>query len=269
MGKSIMITSFKGGAGKSTVAVNLATGLALQKHKTLIVDLDASSFSIDLLIKCEGDSLYNFCDVIVKRAKLSETVIPVNKRSPGGGYLDIIKAPFSYDSYDMDDSMFREFIETAKTSYDFVIFDTPPGRFYFFDELSRKSDFVFVVTLHSAVSIRTAEKLSLFLSENDVQNVRLIINCFNPQGIVKGTHPGIVDIIEYSKVKLIGIIEYDKQFQNLQECGKTAYDMKQPKMKKFFSDMIDRMLENHKNLNKKYNGVTTKKLYFKGKKREE
>ena len=258
MGKAVMITSFKGGVGKSTVSVNLAVGLSRRKYKTLIVDLDISSCSVDILTGSDGNNLYNFCDVLTQKAELADAVI-----SNKDNNLNIIKAPFSYDSYDIDDSMVGEFIETAKNIYDFVIFDTPPGRFDFFDILSKTADFVLVVTLHSLVSIRAAEKLSLFLSENDVKNARLIINCFNPDGIIKGTHSGIVDIIEYTKIKLIGIIEYNRQFQVLQEEGKTAYDMKNKKTSVFFSDIIDRMLDNSTTLNKKYNGIKTEKLYFK------
>jgi septum site-determining protein MinD len=256
-----MITSFKGGVGKSTVAVNLAAGLSRRKHKTLIADLDASSCSVDLLTGCETDGIYNFCDVMAGRAALSDAVISLNRGKTSG--LDIIRAPFTYDSYDLSDGMFREFIETAKSAYDFVIFDTPPGIFRFSGILSQKADFVLVITLHSAVSVRAAEKLSLFLSENDAKNVSLIINCFNSEGIIKGTHPGIVDIIELSKIKLIGIVEYNRQFQDLQESGKTAYDMKQKRMESFFSGIIDRMLERHVNLDKKYNGQKTSRLYFK------
>lgn len=260
-----MITSFKGGVGKSTVSVNLATGLSRRKYKTLVVDLDISSCSVDLLIGCDGNNVYNFCDVVTKKASLADAVINSVKDSDDNGCLDIIKSPFSYDSYEITDDLFDEFIETAKLEYDFIIFDTPPGKFILFDILSKKADLVLVITLHSVVSIRAAEKLSLFLSENDAENVRLIINCFNSAGIVKGTHLGIVDIIEYSKIKLIGIIEYSQQLRDYQEQGKTAYDMKQKKIKLYFSDIIDRILDNSTKLNEKYSGFKTKKLYFKKK----
>jgi len=261
MGRIIMITSFKGGVGKSTVAVNLAAGLSKRKYKTLVIDLDIASCSVDLLMGCEVDNLYNFCDVVTQKATLSDAIITRN----GDSCINIMKSPFSYDSYEINDELFGKFIEIAKSEYDFVVFDTPPGKFEFFDIISKTADFVFVVTLHSVVSVRAAEKLSLFLSDNDVKNARLIINCFNPSGIVKGTHLGIVDIIEYSRIKLIGIIEYNKQFQVLQEQGKTAYDIKQKKMQMFFSDIIERMLDNSTKLNKKYSGLKTKKLYFKKK----
>ena len=260
MGKVLMVTSFKGGVGKSTVSVNLAAGLSRRNYKVLVVDLDISSNSVDLLMGGGDDSLYNLCDVMTKKAALSDAVTSV-----GDGSINIIKSPFSYDSYEINDDIFAEFIEEAKPVYDFIIFDSPPGKFEFFDLLSKKADFVLVVTLHSLVSIRATEKLSLFLSENDVTNARLIINCFNSAGIAKGTHLGIVDIIEYSKIKLIGIIEHNSQLQAFQEQGKTVYDMKQKKMELFFSDIIDRMLENSTKLNKKYSGIKTTKLYFKKK----
>lgn len=274
LGKSIMITSFKGGVGKSTVAVNLAVGFAVSKYKALIVDLDASSGSVDLFMGCEHDTLYNFCDVAEKKVKIQDAVYikKVETRDkPGGLYysLDVLKAP---PSYDMDvpgtvEEAVGEFIEEAKKIYDFIIFDCPSGKFGLFEILAKKTDLIFAVTLHSAASIRSAEKLALYLSENGVkgENVRLVINCFNPRGVSKGLNLGIVDIIERSKIKLIGLIEANNQVRDFQEAGKTVYDFnpKNKKIRKCFGDITGRILENNIILNKKYDGYKTNNLYFK------
>jgi septum formation inhibitor-activating ATPase MinD len=131
--------------------------------------------------------------------------------------------------------------------------------------LAKKADYVFVVTLHSAASIRSAEKLALFLSEQGSrgENVRLIINCFNPKGVARGLNLGIVEIIERSKIKLIGLISINNQIRDYQEVGKTVYDLKGVKLRKSFDDMIGRILENNVVLSKKIDGVKTNNLYFK------
>ena len=272
-----MITSFKGGVGKSTVAVNLAVGLAVAKYKVLIIDLDASSGSVDLFMGCEHDTLYNFCDVIEKNVKIQDAVYikkaeakqnqTQNQNADGLYYsLDVLKSP---PSYDMTVSSFEEalgeFIEEAKELYDYIIFDCPSGKFALFEALARKTDFIFVVTLHSAASIRSAERLALYLSENGAksENVRLIINCFNPRGVARGLNLGIVEIIERSKIKLIGLVEINTQIRDFQEIGKTTYDLKGKKIRAAFDDIIGRILDKNIILGKKYDGVKTDNLYFK------
>ena len=259
-----MIASFKGGVGKSTVAVNLCVGLAVKKHKVLIIDLDASSGSVDLFMGCEGDAIYNFFDVIEERAGIEKAVY----QKKGLNYqLDILKSPASYDLKDLDglEEKISQFTEEAKNIYDFVIFDCPSGKFEIFDYIAKNSDLIFAVTLHSAASVRSAENLAHHLSENGVksENVRLIINCFNAKGVAKGLNMGIIDIIERSKIKLIGLIESNELIRDYQETGKTCYDIKDKKARLFFEDIIGRLLDENIILKRKYRGIKRTDLYFK------
>jgi septum formation inhibitor-activating ATPase MinD len=258
-----MITSFKGGVGKSTVAVNLCVGFAVQKYKVLIIDLDASSGSVDLFMGCECDAIYNFCDVIEGRAGIQKAVY---SKKDLNYEIDVLKSPQSYNievSGDLE-AQIAEFTEEAKKLYDFVIFDCPSGRFEFFDSIAKNADLIFAVTLHSAASIRSAEKLALYLSEQGVESsdVRLIINCFHAKGVAKGLNLGIVDIIERSKIKLIGLIESNDLIRDYQEKGKTCYDVKNKKLRLIFDNIIGRILDNNIVLNRRYKGIKRTDLYF-------
>lgn len=272
MGKSVMITSFKGGVGKSTVAVNLAVGLAAGGHKVLIIDLDASSGSVDLFMGCEHDTLYNFCDVAQGKVDIKDAVYEkkAEQKNPRGEtelyYLvHVLKSPPSLALDVPLDSAVGEFIGKAKEDYDFIIFDCPSGKFALFEILAKKSELVLVVTLHSAASIRSSEKIALYLSECGVksESVRLVINCFNPKGVAKGVNFGIVDIIERSKIRLVGLVAINNYIRDCQEAGKTVYDVRGPKMRAPFEDIIGRILENNVILDKKYDGLKTEGLYFK------
>ena len=289
MGKAIMITSFKGGVGKSTVAVNLAAGLAADKHKVLIIDLDSSSGSVDLFMGCEHFALYDFCDVVKKRVSITDAVYTKksgDEKKKGGYSLDILKSPPSYEigpadnpasvSVSVEESV-GGFIEEARNIYDFIIFDCPSGKFDLFEALAKKTDQIFVVTLHSAASVRSAEKLASYLSEitgGKGENVRLIVNGFNPRGVTRGLNLGIVDIIEWSKIKLIGLVEINDRIRDFQEEGKTIYDVgvknksaENKRTKAAFDDIIGRTLDNNIILNRKYDGFKTRSLYFKKEKK--
>ena len=272
MGKSVMVTSFKGGVGKSTVAVNLAVGLAAGKHKVLIVDLDASSGSVDLFMGCEHDALYDFCDVAQGNVGVKDAVYEKKseRRNQNGSTelhysLDVLKAPPSFEMDVPPERAVGKFVGEAEEIYDFVIFDCPSGKFALFEALARESDLILVVTLHSAASVRSSERLALQLSECGVksENVRLVINCFNPRGVAKGVNFGIVEIIERSKIKLVGLVATNNFLRDYQEVGKTAYDTRGIKIRAPFEDMIGRILENNVVLSKKYDGIRTDSLYFK------
>jgi len=276
LGKSIMITSFKGGVGKSTVAVNLAAGLAAASHKVLIIDLDSSSGSVDLFMGCEHDALYNFCDVALGKVDIKEAVYEKkSERKNQSGEMalhysvDVLKSPPFFEMGELLESAVGEFIGEAKETYDYIIFDCPSGKFALFEVLAKKADCIFVVTLHSAASIRSSEKIALYLSQCGVkgENVRLVINCFNPKGVAKGVNFGIVDIIERSKIKLVGLVAINNCIRDFQEMGKTAYDMRSKKIRAPFEDMIGRILENNVILDKKYDGFRTDGLYFKKEKK--
>ena len=273
MGKSIMLTSFKGGVGKSTVAVNISAGLAERGHRVLIVDLDPSSGSVDLFMGCENDTLYNFCDVAQKTTAIEDAVYLKKSEAKNKGEplfsLGVLKAPPSYDDMvDCYEDAVAEFIGAANDLYDFIIFDCPSGKFALLEALAKKADYVFVITMHSAVSIRSAERLASFLSESDVKSerARLIINGFNPKSVAKGLNLGIVDIIERSKIKLIGLLEINEQIRDLQEEGKTVYDAVNKKLRQPFDDIVGRILDSNIILSRKYAGYRTSKLYFKNEK---
>ena len=146
-----------------------------------------------------------------------------------------------------------------------MIFDCPSGKFEIFDYIAKSSDLIFAVTLHTAASVRSAENLAGRLSEQGIksENVRLVINCFNAKGIAKGWNMGIVDIIERSKIKLIGLIESSVLIRDYQETGKTCYDIKDTRTRLFFDDIIGRLLDDNIILKRKYKGIKRADLYFK------
>jgi septum formation inhibitor-activating ATPase MinD len=214
---------------------------------------------------CEHDTLYDFCDVAEKKVKIRDAVYTKNAGYKKNSYeIDVLRSPLSYG--DISEESVGAFAEEAKSIYDFVIFDCPSGKFELFEILAKAVDLILVVTLHSAASIRSAEKLAAYLSETtggSGENVRLVINGFNPGGIARGLNLGIVDIIERSKIRLVGLIGTNDQIRDLQEEGKTVYDIKNKKIRKAFDDIAGRILDNNIILSRKYDGFKIDDLYFK------
>jgi septum site-determining protein MinD len=118
-----------------------------------------------------------------------------------------------------------------------------------------------VVSTHSAASIRAAEKCAAAISDQ-VKDINLVINCFYSQGVLNGTHPGIVDVIETAKIRLAGIIDYDIKMKTAQELGKTVFDIKLTKQMLSFAKLAARLEGDDIPLDKKIVGVRKEKLYY-------
>lgn len=284
MAVSFITTSHKGGVGKSTAAVNLAAGLALRGFSVLIVDLDVLGAGIDLLLGCESDVLFNLQDFILDRATFDKIIVPVSFpaltqkfpgnqiSAPGGNLnsaqrrLDFVSAPYRLEYGFYDDARFKEFIDAAHSAYDYVVYDCPPGEFTFLDTLAGYVDFAFVISDHSLASVRAADKTADRLLELSVKDIRLIINCFDPRAIIEGYNLGVVDLIDNVRIRLFGIIEYNRGIKNAQQIGLTVFDMKNKQPSYDFFDVIDRMCGKNVLLRRKYSGIELKKLYFTKKK---
>ncbi len=242
MSKVIMITSFKGGVGKTTVSANLSMALARKGAKVVVIDCDLESRCLDIVLSMENASLFNICDVLCGVCSV-EDAICTDKRCEN---LSFIEAPLNYEVFDdgsksITDIFSREavkkLINKLSESFDYIILDLPARPDRFFINLVAFSDYAFVVSMHTAASIRAAEKTGAALSElyekekrkyseenNDDEKpgeleIRLLVNCFFAKDAKNKSRPGIYEIIGSAMIKLLGVIPYDKKMADLQEKG--------------------------------------------------
>lgn len=243
----VIVTSLKGGVGKTTVTANLAMTLARKGHSVVAIDCDLESRCLDMILGLENDSLYNIADVLSERCTIDEAVI----RDSRCDKLSFISAPAGITDKDSEEfaSTFSKenvdkLIEGLTGRFDYIFFDLPAHPDGWYELLLKHTNYALVVAMHTAVSIRSAEKTAmtigevcekigenaiLFDDDGDViepkLKIRLVINGFRWRDASGGIRSGVYDIISKTSVKLLGVIPYDENMASAQECGKLAFQI--------------------------------------------
>lgn len=213
----IMITSCKGGVGKTTICANLAMTLARTGKKTLMLDCDFGMRCLDLVSGLEDKCMYDLCDVIVRHVTYDKAIV----RDERSENLFFLAAPYRYEG-DIKVEDFKKFIKSVSTALelDYILIDTHGGVGPEIELSASVADLALIVATHQNASLRAAEHTNRILTEYGVASTRLLINCFDEERVKRGLLPGIIDIIDKTSVKLIGVIPADHKFVLAQRNGK-------------------------------------------------
>ncbi len=213
----IMITSCKGGVGKTTICANLAMTLAKLGKKTLMLDCDFGMRCLDLVSGLEDKCMYDLCDVILRHVSYDKAVI----RDERSENLYFLAAPYRYNE-EIKIPEFKKFIKSVSGALelDYIIIDTHGGVGPEIELSAAVADLALIVATHQNASLRAAECTNERLNELGVPSTRLLINCFDEERVKKGLLPGIIDIIDKTSVKLLGVIPTDHKFVLAQRNGK-------------------------------------------------
>ena len=178
--KVIMVTSCKGGVGKSTVSANLGIRLALDGWRTLIIDCDFGVRSLDLIMGLEDEVVFDITDIILHGISPEKALI----RDSRSENLFFCSAPYSYNN-ELEPEPFRTAVRDigGKMNLDYIIIDTPGDTGSPFRLAASAADTALVVSTYQPASIRAAERTGILLNELGVQSKYLIINCFSADGI--------------------------------------------------------------------------------------
>lgn len=210
MAKIIVVTSGKGGVGKTTSAAAIATGLALRGKKTVVIDFDVGLRNLDLIMGCERRVVYDLVNVIQGEAALNQALIR-DKRVEN---LFILPASQTRDKDALTQEGVEEVLEQLRGDFDFVICDSPAGiergaqlAMYFADE-------AVVVTNPEVSSVRDSDRILGLLgsktrrAEQSLDPVRehLLITRYNPSRVTSGDMLTLEDIREILAVHLLGLI---------------------------------------------------------------
>lgn len=212
----ILVTSSKGGIGKSTVSVGLALALAEMGRRVLLADCDLGGRSLDLLLGEESDLLFDIGDVAHGRAAPSDAIL-----SPWGiKNLGFCPSPAVCPIGDISgEALIRALRELeAECGAEYVICDTA-GMVYAPELAAKYADTALVAATQQPASVRAAEATAMLLADRGLEDSRLIINCFEWKSAEKGSRTGILDIIDGAGIRCCGIVPYDRSLMLAGESG--------------------------------------------------
>src|SRR5690606_16362464 len=199
MGRVIVITSGKGGVGKTTTTANLGTALAVNGHKVCLVDADIGLRNLDVVMGLENRIVYDLVEVVEGNARLRNALIK-DKRVEN---LCLLPAAQTREKDAVTPEQMRRLCEELKAEFDFVLVDSPAGIEHGFRNAIAGADEALVVTSPEVAAVRDADRIIGMLEAHDLSSPRLIVNRVRPDMVRRGDMMNIEDIIEILAIELI------------------------------------------------------------------
>ncbi|MDN4072733.1 MULTISPECIES: septum site-determining protein MinD [Fictibacillus] len=206
MGEAIVITSGKGGVGKTTTSANIGTSLALSGKKVCLVDTDIGLRNLDVLMGLENRIIYDLVDVVEERCKLHQALIK-DKRFE---CLFLLPAAQTKDKSSVQPEQMKKIITELKQDYDYVIIDCPAGIEQGFKNAVAGADKSIVVTNPEISSVRDADRIIGLLEQEEVETPKLIVNRVRNHLAKSGDMLDVDEIVSILAIELIGVVVDDE-----------------------------------------------------------
>lgn len=207
MGEAIVITSGKGGVGKTTTTANLGTALALMDKKVCLMDTDIGLRNLDVVMGLENRIIYDIVDVVQKRCKLKQALIK-DKRFD---CLYLLPAAQTSDKSDLTPEGMIEMIAELKEEYDYILIDCPAGIEQGYKNAVAGADRAIVVTTPEKSSVRDADRIIGLLEKENIEPPHLVINRIRNHMMKNGDMLDIDEIVQILSIELLGVIADDDE----------------------------------------------------------
>lgn len=216
MGEAIVITSGKGGVGKTTTTANLGTSLALMGKKVCLIDTDIGLRNLDVVMGLENRIIFDIVDVIEARCKLSQALI----RDKRFDFLSLLPASQMSDKSSVTVEGMLKIIAELKQDYDYIIIDCPAGIEQGFQSAVAGADRAIVVTTPEQASVRDADRIIGLLESKEMERPHLVINRIRNHMMKSGDMLDVDDIVQTLSIDLIGIVLDDDEVIKASNHGK-------------------------------------------------
>lgn len=210
MAEIIVVTSGKGGVGKTTSSAALATGLALRGFKTVVIDFDIGLRNLDLIMGCERRVVYDFVNVIRDEANLNQALIK-DKRTPN---LFILPASQTRDKDALVEEKVKEVLDELSNDYDYIVCDSPAGIESGALMAMKFADSAIIVTNPEVSSVRDSDRILGILAskskraEDNREPIKeyLLLTRYSLERVSRGDMLNVNDVQEILSIPLLGVI---------------------------------------------------------------
>ncbi len=207
MGECIVITSGKGGVGKTTTTANIGAGLSMLGKKVVVIDADIGLRNLDVVLGLENRIVFDLVDVVQEKCRVRQALIK-DKRYDG---LFLLPAAQTKDKDSVNQEQMIQLCNELKEDYDYVIVDCPAGIEQGFKNAIAGADRAIVVTTPEISAVRDADRIIGLLEAAELRNPRLIVNRLRVDMVKRGDMMNIEDITDILAIDLIGVVPDDEE----------------------------------------------------------
>jgi septum site-determining protein MinD len=206
MGEVIVITSGKGGVGKTTTTANVGTGLAMLDKKVVLIDTDIGLRNLDVIMGLENRIVYNLVDVIEGTCRIRNALIK-DKRYPN---LYLLPSAQTRDKSAVTPEQMKKLVDELREEFDYIILDCPAGIEQGFKNAIAGADRALVVTTPEVSAVRDADRIIGLLEANEMKQTHLIVNRLRMDMVKRGDMMSSEDVSEILAIDIIGIVPDDE-----------------------------------------------------------
>lgn len=206
MSEVIVVTSGKGGVGKTTTTANVGTGLAASGKKVALIDTDIGLRNLDVVMGLENRIVYNLVDVVEGNCRVKQALIR-DKRYPG---LYLLPSAQTRDKTAVNESQMRKLVDHLRDQFDYILLDCPAGIEQGFKNAIAGADRALVVTTPEVSAIRDADRIIGLLEANSFEKIDLIVNRMRYDMVKRGDMMTVDDVVDILSIGLIGVVPDDE-----------------------------------------------------------
>ncbi|HEY9647094.1 MAG TPA: septum site-determining protein MinD [Chroococcidiopsis sp.] len=207
MSRIIVVTSGKGGVGKTTCSANLGMALAQRNHRVVLVDADFGLRNLDLLLGLENRIVYTAVEVLGGECRLEQALVK-DKRQPN---LALLPATQNRTKDVVTPEQMKQLVDELSPNYDFVLIDCPAGIETGFKNAIAGATEALIVTTPEIAAVRDADRVIGLLEANDVKKINLIVNRLKPAMVQEDMMMSVKDVQEILAIPLIGVVPDDEK----------------------------------------------------------
>ncbi|MCL2699038.1 MAG: septum site-determining protein MinD [Defluviitaleaceae bacterium] len=206
MSEVIVITSGKGGVGKTTTSANIGTGLAALGKRVAMVDADIGLRNLDVIMGLENRIVYDLIDVVEGNCRLKQALIK-DKRFPN---LFLLPAAQTREKDAVDTEQMKTLCDQLREEFDFVIIDCPAGIEHGFRNAIAGADRAVVVTTPEVSAVRDADRIIGLLEASELRDPVLILNRIRPEMVKRGDMMALDDVTDILAIDVLGVVPDDE-----------------------------------------------------------
>lgn len=207
MSEVIVITSGKGGVGKTTTTANVGTGLAQLNKKVVLIDTDIGLRNLDVVMGLENRIVYNLVDVVEGNCRIKQALIK-DKKYPN---LALLPSAQTRDKSSVTPEQMKKLVEELREEFDYILLDCPAGIEQGFQNAIAGADRAIVVTTPEVSAIRDADRIIGLLEANEIKQTQLIVNRLRMDMVKRGDMMTVEDVCEILAINLLGVVPDDEQ----------------------------------------------------------